>query len=228
MVGHIFRFNPAINKVRELLYDDIIGQVRYLHFMRTNLGPVRRDVSCLMDLAPHDISIALHLLNSMPNRVSAFKGNYLSQSMGDVAFMVMEFPQGEIAHVHVSWIDPEKRREMEVVGTKGLIKFDDMNLAEPVRIIQQSMREVPSYTTFGEFHMVTQARSGIIPAVEAKEPLKEQCQEFVRAIQSGKRPLSDVWDGYRICAILEAAEQSAAQGGAPVEIQTARADDASQ
>lgn len=218
MVGHIFRFHAGVNKVREILYEGTLGTVRYISCVRTNLGPVRRDVSVIWDLAPHDVSIALHLFNGMPTQVSATMGRYLQDSNGDVAFLNLLFPGGELVNIQVSWVDPQKRREVEIIGTNALVRFDDMNLAEPVRIIQRSLRDVPSYTTFGEFQLVTHAAAGIIPAIDLKEPLKEQCQEFIRCLQAQKQPLSDVRDGYRICAILEAAEASAAQGGAPVAI----------
>jgi predicted dehydrogenase len=218
MVGHIFRFHPGVNKVREILHEGTLGTVRYVHCVRTNLGPVRRDVSVIWDLAPHDVSIALHLFNGMPVQVSATMGHYLQGSLGDVAFVNLLFPGGELVNIHVSWVDPQKRREVEIIGSNALVRFDDMNLSEPVRIIQRALRDVPSYTSFGEFQLVTHASAGIIPAVELKEPLKEQCQEFVRSIQAHKQPLSDVRDGYRICAILEAAEASANLGGAPVDI----------
>ncbi|MEN6303149.1 MAG: Gfo/Idh/MocA family oxidoreductase [Armatimonadia bacterium] len=219
MVGHIFRFHPGINKMREVMYDGTLGPVRYVNCVRTNLGPVRKDVSVIWDLAPHDVSIALHLFNGMPLQVSATMGHYLQGSKGDVAFINLLFPQGELFNILVSWVDPQKRREVEVIGTNALVRFDDMNLGEPVRIIQRSLREVPSYTTFGEFQLVTHASGGIIPYIEPKEPLKEQCLEFVRSIKTGHQPLSDVRDGYRICVILEAAEQSAAAGGAPVKVE---------
>lgn len=219
MVGHIFRFHPGVNKIREVMYEGTLGAVRYIHCVRTNLGPVRRDVSVIWDLAPHDVSIALHLFNGMPVQVSATMGHYLQGSQGDVAFINLLFPGGELVNIQVSWVDPQKRREVEVIGSNALARFDDMNLAEPVRIIQRALRDVPSYTNFGEFQLVTHAAAGIIPAIELKEPLKEQCQEFIRSIQTQKTPLSDVRDGYRICAILEAAEASAKQGGAPVTIE---------
>lgn len=219
MVGHIFRFHPGINKIRELMYEGTLGTVRYIHCVRTNLGPVRRDVSVIWDLAPHDVSIALHLFNGMPVRVSATMGYYLQGSLGDVAFLTLTFPQGELVNIHVSWVDPQKRREVEVIGTNALVRFDDMNVGEPVRIVQRALREVPSYTTFGEFQLVTHASESIIPYIEPREPLKEQCLEFLRSIETRRQPLSDVRDGYHICAILEAAEASAKQNGAPVAIE---------
>jgi len=219
MVGHIFRYHAAVNKVREIVYEGTLGTVRYIHCVRTNLGPVREDVSVIWDLAAHDVSIALHLLNAMPLQASATMGRYLQESHGDVAFVTLVFPEGELVNIHVSWVDPQKRREVEVIGTNGLVRFDDMNLSEPVRIIQRSLREMPSYSTFGEFQLVTHSSAGIIPAVEGKEPLKEQCAEFIRSIQQGRQPLSDARDGYRICAILEAADKSAGVGGSPVGVE---------
>ena len=219
MVGHIFRFHPGINRVRELMYEGTLGTTRYLHCVRTNLGPVRKDVSVIWDLAPHDVSIALHLFNGMPARVSATMGYYLQNSPGDVAFITLTFPGGELVNIHVSWVDPQKRREVDVIGTNALVRFDDMNVGETVRIVQRALLEVPSYSTFGEFQLVTHAGESVIPFIPPKEPLKEQCQEFLKSIQTRQQPLSDVRDGYRICAILEAAEASAKQDGAPVNIE---------
>ena len=218
MVGHIFRYNAAVNKMRDLIYDGTVGQVRYVTCVRTNLGPVRQDVSAIWDLAPHDVSIALHLLNIMPTAVSAVLGSCLQRSKGDVAFLSLLFPDGLVANIHVSWVDPKKRREVCVVGSHSMVEFDDMNLAEPLRISQRALRAEPSYTTFGEFQLVTHASSVVIPAIEMREPLKLQCEEFLNCIRLGKQPLSDVRDGYRICAILDAAERSAAQNGLPVEV----------
>ncbi|MCE5237710.1 Gfo/Idh/MocA family oxidoreductase [bacterium] len=219
MVGHIFRFHPGINRVRELMYEGTLGTTRYLHCVRTNLGPVRKDVSVIWDLAPHDVSIALHLFNGMPARVSATMGYYLQNSPGDVAFITLTFPGGELVNIHVSWVDPQKRREVDVIGTNALVRFDDMNVGETVRIVQRALLEVPSYSTFGEFQLVTHAGESVIPFIPPKEPLKEQCMEFLKSIQTRQQPLSDVRDGYRICAILEAAEASARQDGAPVNIE---------
>jgi predicted dehydrogenase len=221
MVGHIFRFNAAVNKMRELIYDGTAGQVRYLTFLRTNLGPVRRDVSVIWDLAPHDVSIALHLLNSMPTEVSATKGTYLADSKGDVSFITLRFAGDVVANIHVSWVDPNKRREVHIVGSNAMLEFDDMNLAEPLRVSQRALRTEPSYSTFGEFQLVAHASNVTIPFIEMREPLKAQCEEFLKSIRTGRQPLSDVRDGYRICAILEAVERSADEGGASVQVSDA-------
>ncbi len=218
MVGHIFRFNAGVNKMRELMYDGTLGELRYMSFVRTNLGPVRNDVSVIWDLAPHDLSIALHLLNNMPTEVSAVTGTYLDGSRGDTAFITTTFPNGVLTRMHVSWLDPKKRREVQVIGSNSMLEFDDMNLAEPVRISQRGLRTEPVYSTFGEFQLVAHASNVIIPVIEMHEPLKAQCEEFLNCIASGTQPLTDVWDGYRICAILKAAEASAKCGGAPVPI----------
>jgi predicted dehydrogenase len=218
MVGHIFRFNPGVNKLRDLMYDGTAGDVRYMHCVRTNLGPVREDVSVIWDLAAHDVSIALHLLNDVPDRVSAVSQAYLNGTQGDVAFVHLCFPDGRLASIHVSWIDPEKRRHVFVVGSNALLEFNDMSPGEPIRICERGLREEPSYSTFGEFQLVAHARNIVIPAIEMREPLKEQCQHFLDCVQSGQRPLSDVDDGFRVCGILEAAEASASQGGAAVQV----------
>jgi len=217
MVGHIFRFNAAINKMRDLIYDGTIGQVRYIHCARTNLGPVRADVSVFGDLAPHDISIVLHLLNEMPVTVSATLATYV-ESGGDLGIMRMRFESGVVAVVYVSWLDPRKRREVEVIGSNAALEFDDMNLSEPLRISQKALRAEPSYSTFGEFQFVAHASNVIIPAIEMREPLRVQCEHFLQCIQTGRQPLTDVEDGLRTCLILAAAERSAQMDGSPVAL----------
>ncbi len=218
MVGHIFRFNSAVNRARELVYDGTLGQVRYLHFIRTNLGPVRKDVSVLWDLAPHDVSMALYLLNATPRTVSATTQAYL-KTKGDVGVISLTFGDGCLATIFVSWIDPRKQRRMDIVGSRATLQFDDMNLSEPLRICHAALHEEPSYDTFGEFQLIAHSSNVIIPTIESREPLKVQCEHFLQCIRSGKQPTADVEDGVRVCQILAAAEQSAANGGAPVEIQ---------
>jgi predicted dehydrogenase len=220
MVGHIFRYNAGVNALREAVYDPGFGKVCYLCLVRTNLGPIRPDVNAAWDLAPHDVSIVLHLLEEqLPLRVAAQGFAYLQAGREDVVFITLEMPNGVAAHVRVSWLDPRKVREITVVGSQKMAVLDDMQPAEGLRIYDKGARQEPSpYASFGEFQHVVRSGEVRIPPIRGDEPLREQVRHFAHSVLQGQRPLSDGWDGVRVVAIMEAVERSLKAGGTPVEL----------
>jgi predicted dehydrogenase len=221
MVGHVFRFNPAINLVQQVVYSGGIGDLQYLYFTRTNLGPIRNDVNVVWDLMTHDVSIVLHFMNESPDWVSAQGGSFLRPGVEDVAFATLGFAGGVIANIRASWLDPRKVREITLVGTSKMIFFDDLESGEPVRIYDKGASREPSYQNFGEFKLVTRRGDVVSPAVPPTEPLKNQCQHFLQSVASRRAPLSDANDGLRVVEILTAINQSLHQRGAPVHLRVA-------
>lgn len=224
MVGHVFCFNPAISLVRQLLNSGAIGDLQYLYFTRTNLGPIRNDVNVVWDLMTHDVSIVLHLMNQTPAWVSAQGGSFLRTGVEDVAFATLGFASGVIANIRASWLDPRKVREITLVGTSKMIFFDDLESSEPVRIYDKGASREPTYQNFGEFKLVTRRGDVVSPAVPATEPLKNQCQHFLQSVASRRPPLTDANDGLRVVEILAAINQSLRQRGAPVLLEPALED----
>lgn len=214
MVGHVFRYNPAINIMQKLLVSGALGQLEYLTFTRTNLGPIRADVNVVWDLMTHDVSILLHFMNQSPSWVSAQGAAYLRPGCEDVAFATIGFERGLVANIRASWLDPRKVREITAVGTSKMAYFDDLDPTEPVRVYDKGAIREPSYESFGEFKLVTRTGEVVSPAVPASEPLKNQCQHFVRAL-SGGSVLSDADDGLRVVSILSAINRSIAERGVP-------------
>jgi predicted dehydrogenase len=219
MVGHIFRYNAGINALREALRDPAFGDICYLCLVRTNLGPIRPDVNAAWDLAPHDVSIVLHLLDHMPLRVTAQGFSYLQPGREDVVFITLEMPDGVAAHLRVSWLDPRKVREVTVVGRQKMAVLDDVQPMEGLRIYDKGAREEPSpYASYGEFQHVVRSGEVRIPPVRGDEPLREQARHFAQAVLEGRRPLSDGWDGVRVVSIMDAIQRSLKAGGMPVEM----------
>lgn len=216
MVGHIFRYNAAINFVNRLLLDDTIGRLEYLLFTRTNLGPIRTDVNVTWDLVSHDVSILLQFMHQAPVWVSGQGGSFLADGCQDVAFATLAFPDGVMANVRASWLDPRKVREITLVGSRKAIVFDDLNPTEPVRIYDKGAIREPAYDNFGEFKTVTRTGDVLIPAVKAAEPLRTECLEFIECVASRRRPLSDGDDGVRVVEVVSAINRSIAERGAPV------------
>jgi predicted dehydrogenase len=216
MVGHVFRYNPGINHLQKVIGSGTLGQLEYLTFTRTNLGPIRTDVNVVWDLMTHDVSILLHFLNQRPSWVSAQGASFLSSRCEDVAFATLGFEGGVIANIRASWLDPRKVREITVVGSAKMAFFNDLETQEPVRIFDKGAIREPSYETFGEFKLVTRSGEVISPAISATEPLKNQCQHFLQSMTTHRPVLSDGSDGLRVVEVVVAINQSIAQRGVPV------------
>ena len=215
MVGHVFRYNPAIVAMQQLLASGALGQLEYLSFTRTNLGPIRADVNVVWDLMTHDVSILLHFLNERPLWVSGQGAAYLRPETQDVAFATIGFQRDVVANIRASWLDPRKVREITLVGTSKMAFFNDLDPTEPIRIYDKGAMREPSYESFGEFKLVTRTGDVVSPAVSASEPLKNQCQHFLKAVQDRTPVLSDAADGLRVVEIIAAINRSISQNGVP-------------
>lgn len=218
MTGHVFLFNPGILKVRELLTAGAPGRVHYLRALRTNLGPIRRDVNCVYDLASHDIAIFNFLLDAEPVSVSAVGAAFLQPGIEDVAFISMTYPNGIAANIQVSWLDPKKLREIVVVGDRKMIVWDEMAHAGPVSIYDKTVVKEPYYDTFGQFQLLAREGDLTIPRVPPQEPLKVQNQRFLDCIRAGKIDFSDGRFSIGVVKALAAISASLQAGGAPVTV----------
>lgn len=219
MVGHIFRYNAGVNALRDAIHAPDFGAICYLCLVRTNLGPIRPDVNAAWDLAPHDLSIVWHLLEQMPQRVTAQGFAYLQAGREDVVFITLEFGAGVAAHLRVSWLDPRKVREVTVVGRQQMAVLDDLQPTEGLRIYDKGATQEPApYASYGEFQHVVRSGEVRLPPLRGDEPLREQVRHFAQSVLLGRRPLSDGWDGVRVVALLEAIQTSLQAGGIPIEV----------
>jgi predicted dehydrogenase len=219
MVGHTFIFNSGVRKVKEYVQKGD-GRVYYLYSRRTNLGPIRHDVNALWDLAPHDIAIFNYLLDKIPEWVSAVGGKVLHNCRHDVGFISLGYPDNVLAHVHVSWADPDKAREVVVVKNDKRIVFNDLNGTEQVRVFEKGVSPVDSEPlNYGEFRFEIRDGDIISPRIEAAEPLKNQCRHFLDCVKTGKRPISSVTEGRDVVRVLEAMNRSIEGKGLQVEVE---------
>ena len=217
MVGHTFIYNCAVQRLKRFVSDKNIGQLYNLYSRRTNLGPIRRDVSVVWDLATHDISIVDYLFDGPPTWVSAIGAQFLGSGRTDTAHITLGYHDGIVAHVHTSWADPWKCRELILVGSEMRVAFDDLDKDQPIRIVRggarpKNGREMNSTATLGP---VSQASAGYTPA--PSEPLKNMSQHFLECIMTGRPPQSGGEDGGRIVQTLEAIDLSIRMGGSRVE-----------
>jgi predicted dehydrogenase len=219
MVGHTFIFNSGIQKVKEYVQKDD-GRVYYLYARRTNLGPIRRDVNALWDLAPHDIAIFNYLLDKTPEWVSAVGGKVLRNCRDDVGFVSLGYPDNILAHIHVSWADPDKAREVVVVKSDKRILFNDLNGLEQVRVFEKGVAPIEQEPlNYGESRFEIRDGDIISPRVQASEPLKNQCRHFLECVRLGKRPISSGIEGREVVRVLAAINRSLACKGQQVGVQ---------
>ncbi|MFC1707071.1 Gfo/Idh/MocA family protein [Planctomycetota bacterium] len=217
MVGHVFVHNPAVQEVRARLNAGELGRVHYVSCVRTNLGPIRIDVNAAWDLASQDVSIVNYWLDSPPLTASAVGGSWVNPGVEDAVFITLRYPQDILTHIHVSWLNPRKIRDITVVGEKKMLTYDDMHAAEPLRIydkrVTDQQTQVDYVDTLASFRASICEGSIVIPRVAMGEPLKNECQHFLQCISEGRPPLTGGPEGVGVVRVLTAIQRSMAQGG---------------
>ena len=139
MVGHTFEYSAPVLKIREIIKSGELGDIFYVSSVRANLGLFQHDVNVTWDLATHDISIILMLLEQMPSEVSCHAQSHYRSNVEDVAMLTLRFPNNVIAFVHVSWLDPNKIRRATIVGSRKMLVYDDTALQEKIRIYDKGV-----------------------------------------------------------------------------------------
>ncbi|MGM0578683.1 MAG: Gfo/Idh/MocA family protein [Myxococcota bacterium] len=225
MVGHLLLYHPCVEWLKRRVDEGELGDILYLSSQRVNLGKVRSDENAMWSLAPHDVSVALHLLEESPTHVAAQGFSWIQQRQGieDVVFLTLRFPDGRAAQIHVSWLDPQKKRFLSIVGTRKMATFDDMQASEKVRVLDkgvdgtEALDDAPSYESYGDLLTLRQGDI-LIPHIPMREPLRAQCEHFLHAVDTGARPLSDGRSGVEVLKVLRAGQQSLEAGGSPVAL----------
>jgi predicted dehydrogenase len=204
MPGHLLLYHPGVRKLKALIDSGDLGEVLCVYGNRQNLGIVRVHENALWSLGVHDLSVILYLLDEEPDECVAHGRDFLTEGVEDVVFCYLRFPSGKIAHMHLSWLDPHKMRKMTIVGREKMVVFDDMELERKVTIYEKApWKRTDSY---GEW----QTRSGdiSIPKIPTDEPLKLECQEFIRLVrgEGDRRKVAE--DGARVVRALDRLTES--------------------
>lgn len=226
MVGHTYLYNSALKTLRRNIEDGVIGAPYYFHLNRLNLGIARTDVNAWWNLAPHDVSILLYLRDGkMPVEVSATGAGFIQKDIEDTVFARLAWGDGVVAHIHVSWLNPEKVRRVTLVGSKKMAVLDE--LAEhPLALYDKGIDLMPAeserrdYDNFDGMQLVHRAGEIIYPDVETREPLADEVSDFISCITGNKTPVSNATQGRNVVAILAAGQESLKNEGRPVAPKT--------
>ena len=185
MCGQTFLYSPPVRAVKRMVEERALGDLYFVSSSRVNLGPYRRDVSVVWDLAPHDFSILLYWFGETPVTVRATGRAALSRGIADVAFITMTFGSGIVANVELSWLAPSKLRRTVLVGSDKMVVYDDCAV-EPVRLFDQGI-VLGAPESFGEFQLSYRTGDVISPRLDSCEPLVVELADFVRAIRQRDR-----------------------------------------
>jgi predicted dehydrogenase len=216
MVGHLLLFHPGLRAVKALIDAGELGKLYYLYGNRQNLGKVRADENALWSLGAHDIAVLLSLVGERPSELQARGESYVRPGVEDVVFGYLKFPSGVVAHLHLSWLDPNKMRKLTVVGSDKMVVFDDMESDRKVTIYDKGITQ-PRADTYGEYVGVRMGDISI-PRVASDEPLRLEVEEFAAAIREQRTPLSDGHSGIAVVEVLEGLQRSLDDGGRVITI----------
>jgi predicted dehydrogenase len=217
--GHVFTYNRGIQFVKAGIDRGDFGKIQYLSSVRTNLGPIRYDVNVVRDLAAHEFSIFDYVFDSLPTWIQAAGSCALDTPREDVAFLSMEYPGGILVHIEVSWLHPQKMRTLTLVGNEKMVVWDDLNLAEPVRVYDKGVVKEPYYDSYGDFKLRLRDSDVTAPKLDHEEPLKLQAESFVKRIRDGIPTSSEAESGLRVMHCLEAVAWSLEDEGRRVHLE---------
>jgi UDP-2-acetamido-3-amino-2,3-dideoxy-glucuronate N-acetyltransferase len=204
MVGHLLQYHPCIEKLQAMLAQGEIGKLYYVTSNRLNLGKIRREENSLWSFAPHDLSVILSLTgHQMPEQVRCFGGSYLSRDVADTTLTTLKFAGGVRAHIYVSWLNPFKEQKLTVVGSHGIVVFDDtLPWKEKLLFHRQ-------YLTWTNGQTPTPSKApGETVVAEESEPLRNECLHFLECCHDRHRPRTDGHEGLRVLRVLRMAQGS--------------------
>lgn len=223
MVDHTFLFTGAVKKIKELIDDDVLGDLYYFDSTRVNLGIFQRDVNVVWDLAPHDLSIMDYLIEKEPTAVMATGVAHFNNQLEDVAYITVYFPGNVIAHLNVNWLSPVKIRTTLIGGQKKMLVWNDLVSDEKIRVYDKGVEGVgglDAESKESSYGLRVSYRSGDMwaPRVNQVEALQGEAAYFVECINNNVTPKNDGRAGLRVVRMLEAIVKSLKLGGTLVRL----------
>jgi predicted dehydrogenase len=219
-VDHTYIYTSAVQKIKELISNGVLGDILYFDSVRINLGLFQHDVNVIWDLAPHDIAILEYCVGKKPISVNATGScvlKYSNKNIENIAYLTINYHDGSIAHIHSNWLSPVKIRKIIFGGSEKMLVFDDMENAEKIKIYDTGVKIENKEDIY---ESLIQYRIGdmISPSISNKEALKEEVEHFYNSILNKSNTITDGEMGLRVVKILEAANLSLAENGKTISI----------
>lgn len=219
-VDHTFIYTSSVQKIKNLIDNNELGDIIYFDSVRINLGLFQHDVNVIWDLAPHDISIIQYCIGKKAIAVNATGAGlvkYETKNLENIAYVTIHFEDGSLAHLHLNWLSPVKIRKIIIGGTKKMLVFDDMEQSEKLKIYDSGVKVS---TRDDIYDALVQYRIGDMysPSIGNKEALKEEVEHFADCIQNNVNTITDGEAGLYVVKILEAANESIRKNGERISI----------
>jgi predicted dehydrogenase len=215
MVDHTFLYTGAVRKIRQLVEDNVLGDLYYFDSVRVNLGLFQHDVNVVWDLAPHDIAIMDYVIGERPLAVVATGSGHFGRGLEDIAYLTFYYRQNIIAHINVNWLSPVKLRTTLIGGQKKMLVWNDLEPDEKIKIYDKG---VQVKTKEGKYSLLVDYRSGDMwaPKIEQTEALKLMAEKFVDYISNGVHVVNDAIAGLNVVKMLVASDKSLQNKGETV------------
>lgn len=201
MVGHVLLFHPAIRKIKELLISGKIGKLEYIYSNRLNLGTVRTEENILWSFAPHDIAIFQYFVEALPEEILCRGGAFVQPQIQDTTMTMLRYPENIVGHIFVSWLHPFKEQRLVVIGSKGMLSFEDSSEEKELYFYEKGIDWVQ-----GE-PIKRDGPTEVIP-YDTMMPLTEEIKYFVNCLDGKTVEIADSQNAVDVLEILEKATQS--------------------
>lgn len=193
MVGHILEYHPAVLKMKELAESGEIGEIKHIRCARINLGKIRNNENIWWSFAPHDLSIIFKFFNEEPYKVKASSFKPIQENIADTVYADLFFTGQRSAHIHVSWLEPEKLHQTVIIGEKGMLVFDDTKIRDKLKLIK--------YCYDDENILLNKEEERVIDLAPLP-PLRQECIHFIECLREKKSPLTDGKSACRIIKVI--------------------------
>jgi predicted dehydrogenase len=216
MVDHTFLFCGAVKKIKQLIDDDVLGELYYFDSIRINLGLFQKDVNVVWDLAPHDLSIMHYLIGKEPVGLATTGISHFNDDIENVAYITVYFPGNLIAHINISWLSPVNVRTTMIGGHKKMVVWNDLNEDEKIRVYDRGVENGNGADRDKMNSLRTNYRTGDMwsPWFEDVEALRSEAEYFVECVDKNKKPINDGANGLRVVKMIESSMKSMKMGGA--------------
>ncbi len=207
MVDHTFLYTGAVNKIKQLIADDVLGEIYYFDSIRVNLGLFQHDINVVWDLATHDIAIMDYLIGDKPQAVIATGSGHFNRGLEDIAYLTFYYPNNVIAHINVNWLSPVKVRTTLIGGQKKMLVWNDLEPDEKIKVYDKGVNVT---TTEGKYNLLVNYRSGDMsaPKIEQTEALHLIAEKFVEYVENGGSVVNDGMAGLNVVKMLVASSKS--------------------
>ena len=197
---HLMVYNPVINYIKQMIDSGEMGEIQYIDIIRANLGPIRKDINALLDLAVHDIAVADYWLGGIsPDYINA----YGTKTVGDqdtITYLTMK--QGKtLININSSWASPVKVRRTTIAGDKKMCVFDDLK-TDKLTIYDKGI-DVKQGEEYGDYEYRVRMGDILIPHIEDQDSLLNSINHFATCIENHTDSISGPDQSLRVMSILD-------------------------